>query len=117
MFLWGRRFISVWKRKCTMTHDAERKYTMLGFAQKAGKLASGENTVEAKIKEKGACLVIVAGDAPEHTKSRMESLAEKHRVDHIVFGEKNRLGQAIGKSPRNVVLVSDQNFAAQIKQQ
>lgn len=98
-----------------MTHDAEKKYTMLGFAQKAGKLASGENTVEAKIKDKGACLVIVAEDAPEHTKDRMQSLAGRYRTDYIIFGEKNRLGQAIGKSPRNVVLVSDKNFAAQIK--
>lgn len=98
-----------------MTHDAEKKYTMLGFAQKAGKLASGENTVEAKIKDKGACLVIVAEDAPEHTKGRMQRLAGHYQTDYIIFGEKNRLGQAIGKSPRNVVLVSDKNFAAQIK--
>lgn len=97
-----------------MVNDAEKKYTMLGFAQKAGKIASGENTVEAKMKDKGACLVIVAEDAPDHTKVRMKSLAENYRIDYVIFGEKNRLGQSIGKSPRNVVLVSDKNFAAQI---
>lgn len=97
-----------------MVNDAERKYTMLGFAQKAGKIASGENTVEAKMKDKGACLVVVAEDAPEHTKARMKNLADGYRIDYMVFGEKNRLGQSIGKSPRNVVLVSDKNFAAQI---
>lgn len=98
-----------------MMYDAEKKYTMLGFAQKAGKLASGENTVEAKLKEKGASLLVVAEDAPEHTKERMKSLADRYRVDFMIFGEKNRLGQSIGKSPRNVVLVSDKNFATQIK--
>ena len=98
-----------------MMYDAEKKYTMLGFAQKAGKLASGENTVEAKMKEKGAALVVVAEDAPEHTKERMKSLADRYHVDFLIFGEKNRLGQSIGKSPRNVVLVSDKNFTTQIK--
>ena len=98
-----------------MMYDAEKKYTMLGFAQKAGKLASGENTVEAKLKEKGASLLVVAEDAPEHTTERMKSLADRYRVDFMIFGEKNRLGQSIGKSPRNVVLVSDKNFATQIK--
>ncbi|MBQ2764976.1 MAG: ribosomal L7Ae/L30e/S12e/Gadd45 family protein [Firmicutes bacterium] len=98
-----------------MTYDAEKKYTMLGFAQKAGKIASGENTVEAKLKEKSACLIVVAEDAPEHTKDRMRNLAVRHHVDFLIFGEKNRLGQSIGKSPRNVVLVSDKNFATQIK--
>ena len=51
---------------------------------------------------------------PEHTKERMERLARNCHVDYLLFGEKNRLGQCIGKSPRNAVLVSDKNFAAQI---
>ena len=97
-----------------MNRDAERIYTMLGFAQKSGKLSSGENTVEAKVKDKGAKLVIVAEDAPEHTKERFEHLAQRFNADFMIFGEKNRLGQSIGKSPRNVVLVSDKNFAIQI---
>lgn len=97
-----------------MANDAERKYTMLGFAQKAGKIASGENTVEAKMKDKGACLVVIAEDAPEHTKARFISLADGYRINYLIFGEKNHLGLSIGKSPRNVVLISDKNFAAQI---
>ena len=97
-----------------MNRDAERIYTFLGFAQKAGKLASGENTVEAKMKDKGAKLVIVAEDAPEHTKERFQRLADRFHAEFMLFGEKNRLGQSIGKSPRNVVLISDKNFAKQI---
>ena len=99
-----------------MNHDVELRYTFLGFAQKAGKVVSGENTVEAKIKDRGSCLVVVAEDAPEHTKERMQRLAEQYHVKYTVFGEKNRLGQSIGKSPRNVILISDKNFAAQLLQ-
>jgi ribosomal protein L7Ae-like RNA K-turn-binding protein len=94
--------------------NAERKYTFLGFAQKAGKLLSGENTVEAKAKERSARLLLVAEDAPAHTKERMENLAEKYHLSYVVFGEKNRIGQSIGKSPRNVVLILDEKFAEQI---
>lgn len=98
-----------------MNNDAERIYTFLGFGQKAGKVASGENTVEAKIKEKGASLVLVAADAPAHTKTRMANLAERFDVRYAEFGEKNRIGQSIGKSPRNVVLITDKKFADQIQ--
>lgn len=99
-----------------MNHDAERIYTFLGFAQKAGKIASGENTVEAKIKERSAKLLIIAEDAPLHTKEKMERLAMQNNIHCLLFGEKSRIGQSIGKSPRNVVLISDKNFAEQILQ-
>ncbi|MGI5873046.1 MAG: L7Ae/L30e/S12e/Gadd45 family ribosomal protein [Bacillota bacterium] len=99
-----------------MTKDDERKYTFLGFAQKAGKAVSGENTVEAKIKEKNARCVVVAADAPDAAKEKFERLARRYHVPFLIFGEKNRLGAAIGKSPRNVVLISDKNIAGQILQ-
>lgn len=94
--------------------NGERIYTMLGFAQKAGKLVSGENTVEAEVKNKKACLLVVAEDAPERTKERMKNMSVKYHTGYMLFGEKNGLGQAIGKSPRNVILILDKNFAAQI---
>ena len=97
-----------------MTTDDERRYSFLGFAQKAGKIVSGENTVEAKIKDKRTCGLIVAADAPEPTKEKMERLAVQRRIPVLFFGEKARLGNAIGKSPRNVVLILDKNFAEQI---
>jgi ribosomal protein L7Ae-like RNA K-turn-binding protein len=99
-----------------MIKDAERIYTFLGFAQKAGKLVSGENTVEARAKERSAKLILVAEDAPDHTKERMASLANRYHLQYTEFGEKNRIGQSIGKSPRNVVLISDKELAVQILQ-
>lgn len=99
-----------------MSKDAERTYTFLGFAQKAGKLVSGENTVEARAKERSAKLILVAEDAPSHTKEKMANIAERYHVRFTEFGEKNRIGQSIGKSPRNVVLISDKELAEQILQ-
>lgn len=97
-----------------MGSDAEKIYTFLGFAQKAGKLVSGENTVEARAKERSAKLLLVAADAPSHTKDRMASVAQRYHLRYTEFGEKNRIGQSIGKSPRNVVLIQDKDFAEQI---
>ncbi len=97
-----------------MDNDAERIYTFLGFAQKAGKLVSGENTVEARAKERSAKLLLVAADAPSHTKERMTGIARRFHLNYAEFGEKNRIGQSIGKSPRNVVLVLDKELAEQM---
>lgn len=97
-----------------MNLDSEKVFTFLGFAQKAGKIASGENTVEAKMSEKSACLLLIAEDAPKHTKEKFTHLAQRFQLRYVVFGEQNRLGHSIGKSPRNVVLISDKNFAEQI---
>ena len=55
-----------------MICNDDRVFTMLGFAQKAGKVFSGDATVEAKISKRGASLVIVASDAPENTKRKMK---------------------------------------------
>ena len=92
----------------------EKKYTYLGFAQKAGKLVSGDNSVEAKIKSKGGRCLVIAADASEATKEKFCHLAERCHVPHIIFGEKERFGGALGKSPRSVLLILDQNIAGQI---
>ena len=97
-----------------MDNDAERIYTFMGFAQKAGKLVSGENTVEARAKERSAKLLLVAEDAPSHTKERMAGIAQRFHLQYAEFGEKNRIGQSIGKSPRNVVLILDKDLAEQM---
>ena len=94
-----------------MIFNDDRVFTMLGFAQKAGKVFSGDATVEAKISKRGASLVIVASDAPENTKRKMKRLADQKRIPIKIFGEKCELGIAIGKSPRNVVLIMDAGFA------
>ena len=54
---------------------------MLGFAQKAGKVFSGDATVEAKISKRGASLVIVASDAPENTKKRKNEASGRSKED------------------------------------
>lgn len=94
-----------------MNDNAQSIYTILGFAQKAGKIHSGEETVLSKLNKKSASLLLVAEDAPIATKDKMERSAGRFSIAYVTFGTKAGLGLAIGKSPRNAILVMDRGFA------
>ena len=47
---------------------------MIGLAQKAGKIVSGEFATEKAVKTGKAALVIVAGDASENTKKMFTNM-------------------------------------------
>lgn len=92
----------------------DKIFTLLGFAQKAAKLHSGEDAVLGKLNKKSASLLIVAEDAPEETVIKMEKAALRRGIPCLVLGTKGELGLAMGKSPRNAVLVMDRGFAETI---
>ena len=48
--------------------DNKRALSMIGLAQKAGKVASGEFSTEKAVKEHKAYMVIVADDSSDNTK-------------------------------------------------
>ena len=96
--------------------EAERKIlTLLGFAQKAGKLLSGDDLVIAALEKNRAKLVLVAEDCGVNTKKKAASVLEKTIVPNYIWGEKTRLGHAIGKSPRSMVAITDEGFAKAIR--
>ncbi len=97
-----------------MPNNKEKIMTLLGFAQKAGKLCSGVETVLNKSKKKEASLLILAEDAPADVADRMKRTALGEDIPYIVLGRKNELGIAIGRSGRNVVLIMDEGFASAI---
>jgi len=92
-------------------------YALLGFAQKAGKLISGDDSVFAALKQHQAQLVILAQDLSENSRDKFEQKmrsSNKTEADQpgcYVFGNKQKLGHAIGKSPRGMIVVTDRNFA------
>ena len=89
----------------------KRVYNYLGLAQRAGRVVSGEQALEVTLAKRRVFLMLIASDASSNTYNKFKSLAQKHDVEYFVFGEKERLGHAIGKSPRAVVGVIDRNFA------
>ncbi len=87
-------------------------YSFLGLMQKAGKLSSGDDTVELDIKKGLVNLLIISEDASENTKKRFKDIASRKNIAYIVFGEKDELGFAIGKSPRSILAIKDSGFSA-----
>lgn len=84
---------------------------MLGFAQRAGKIASGESAAQAVLRKKKGYLVIVAQDASERTRNDYIHKCEAEGIPFLVTGSRNELGRIIGRSPRTVVVVTDEHFA------
>lgn len=88
--------------------------TLLGFAQRAGKAASGESASVANLKKGKASLVILAEDASERTRSSFSRLCDDSGVPYRVFSTKLELGLALGRTPRSIVTILDRNFGKSI---
>lgn len=86
----------------------------LGLAMKSGNVASGEFLTEQAIREGRAKLVIIAGDASRNTKKKFLNSCSYYKVPVAVFGDKDILGNAIGKGFRASLAVLDQGFASSI---
>ncbi len=92
-------------------------YTLLGFAQKAGRLTSGNDAVRLQLAKGGVRLVLLAQDLSENSREdflkNFERLPRRTRdvVDVWLFGRKDELGLAAGKAARGIWALSDENFA------
>jgi ribosomal protein L7Ae-like RNA K-turn-binding protein len=92
----------------------DRVYSMLGLAIKAGKLASGEETCEKIIRSGKAKAILVCRDASDNTKKKFKDMATFRTIPIRLYGEKQGMGQAIGKGSRAVVVVLEDHFAKKI---
>lgn len=100
----------------------KKVYALLGFAQKAGKLVSGDDSVFIALGKKSLKMVIVAEDLSANSRKKFEQklyAADKEKKRDVgtavwTFGTKVSLGHAIGKSPRGLIAVMDDNFAKAI---
>jgi len=93
-----------------------RVETMLGFAAKAGKIVSGEMGSRVAIKKSKAKLVIIAENAAESTVKEFSLLAEEQGVSCFSGLSMQEMGMAIGKSNRSIIVVLDDGFAFQIRE-
>lgn len=89
--------------------------TMLGFAKKAGKLASGEGITLESIKKGKAQVVVLALDASENTAKRIKDKANYRNIPVIEVLDRKEIGKAIGVDERVVVAILDTGFANSIK--
>lgn len=89
--------------------------SLLGLAQRAGKIKSGNFTVEQSVKGGKSQLVIIADDTSEASKKNLRDMCSFYQVDHMEYSLKESLGHALGKEFRSVISVEDAGFADKIK--
>jgi ribosomal protein L7Ae-like RNA K-turn-binding protein len=89
-------------------------FKLLGLGQRARSVVSGDEGVRTKLERHQARLVIVARDAAPATRRDFSLLAARYSVPCVEFGTKDELGAAVGKSPRAVLALLEDNLARRV---
>ncbi|MCI2048113.1 MAG: ribosomal L7Ae/L30e/S12e/Gadd45 family protein [Lachnospiraceae bacterium] len=92
----------------------DRVLSMLGLAEKAGKIVSGGFSTEEAVRKRQAKLVILAGDAQKNTVKSFEDKCKYSRIPLRYYSTKEILGHAVGREDRSCMAVTDNGFAAVI---
>ena len=95
----------------------DKVISLLGLAERAGKIASGEFAAEKAVKIGKARLIIVAEDASDNTKKKMKNMTAFYETPLYVYGSKDDLGHCIGKEYRSMVAVLQPGFAKSVMKQ
>lgn len=95
----------------------KKVFSYLGLATRAGALVSGEFMTEKVVKEGSAKLVMVATDASDNTKKMFTNMCTYYKVPIYFFGEKTKLGHAIGKEFRASLALLDKGLADAVEKQ
>lgn len=94
--------------------NKQKQLNLIGLAQRANLLVSGEELVLTKIKNKQAKLVIVAEDCSENTKKKLLDKSKYYGIDCLVLFEAMEISNALGKK-RAVIAFVDNGFANSFK--
>ena len=86
--------------------------SFIGICMKAGKLVSGEFSVEKAVKAGQAYAVLVAEDASANSKKQYTNMCDFYKVPLRFLSTKEELGRALGKEYRASLAVLDEKMAA-----
>ncbi len=93
-----------------MKLDSKKIYSMISLCAKAGRLVSGNFSVEKAVKSQKAYVVIVACDASDNTKKLFNQKCNYYDIPYFEFGDKDNLGKFIGREFRTSIAVLDEGF-------
>ncbi|WP_093687393.1 L7Ae/L30e/S12e/Gadd45 family ribosomal protein [Sporolituus thermophilus] len=91
--------------------NEQKIISLLGLAQRAKKVISGEFAVEKAVRSRQVKLLLVAEDASYGTQKKYRDMATYYQVPLSVKLSKEKLGFALGKSARAAVAVTDDGFS------
>ena len=90
----------------------DKLLNLIGLAQKAGRLAVGEEPTGAAARARDARLILVAADAAENSVRRVRHFADAGQCLWCRIGaDKDALGRAVGRSSCAMLTVTDIGFA------
>jgi ribosomal protein L7Ae-like RNA K-turn-binding protein len=89
--------------------------SLLGLANRARKVISGEELVVKEVRQQRAKLVLLSQDASANTMKKVTDKCKFYQVPFMKVENRYLLGQAIGKDARVVVAINDAGFAAKLK--
>lgn len=92
----------------------EKWMSLLGLANRARKIISGEELAVKEIRSGKAKLVLLSADASVNTAKKITDKCKSYNVPLKVVENRHLLGQAIGKEARVVVAIMDNGFAKKI---
>lgn len=84
---------------------------LLGLAYRARRITLGEEAIIKEIQSKNAKLVLIANDASENTKKKLQDKCQSYHVPYKIVGNRDELSNAIGKQNRVAVAVLDEGFS------
>jgi len=93
----------------------QRIINLLGMARKSGQLVSGSNNVLQELGHPQARLLIVAADAAAGTAEKIIQKAQGYDVPWVRLFDKEKLGRAVGREERSHIVITDVDFASNLR--
>ncbi|KAB7668679.1 YlxQ family RNA-binding protein [Bacillus sp. B1-b2] len=88
--------------------------SLLGLANRARKIISGEELSVKEIRSGNAKLILLSEDASHNTTKKITDKCNSYKVPVKLVPNREMLGKAIGKEQRVVVAVLDNGFAKKL---
>ncbi|RHW36401.1 YlxQ family RNA-binding protein [Neobacillus notoginsengisoli] len=88
--------------------------SLLGLANRARKVISGEELSIKEIRSNKAKLILLSADASANTSKKITDKCKSFHVPWKIVDNRYDLGSAIGKEARVVVAVLDEGFAKKL---
>ncbi|CAH2713247.1 putative ribosomal protein YlxQ [Neobacillus rhizosphaerae] len=88
--------------------------SLLGLANRARKITTGEELTVKEIRNGKAKLVLLSADASVNTTKKITDKCNSYEVPFKMVEDRHLLGQAIGKEARVVVAIMDDGFAKKL---
>ena len=89
--------------------------SLLGLANRARKITSGEELTIKEIKTGKAKLILLSADASQNTAKKITDKCRFYQVPYKIVENRQMLGAAIGKETRVVVAILDNGFEKKLK--